>query len=139
MIWDILGEKLTAAGLGKFDDGTDEGDMFILDMPAETRKGIGLYAPLDGIKINPHLPGFYKPDIKVIVRDVNVQAGIARANAVMKALTIDKEELYEANDQHGRIMLKIFYPSKLPIQYPRQDGNTIEWSLNFTTAFTILE
>lgn len=137
MIWDIITDKIVAAGLASVEQ--DQEDIFIQDLPADIKRGVGLFAPLNGIQISPYLPGFYKPDLRIIVRDYEVASGTAKANRIMKILTIDAEEIYEATDERGRVMLKVFYPKQLPIQFPRQDGNGIEWALSFQTAFSINE
>lgn len=134
MIWDIIANKIEAAGLGSLEE-----DIFIQDLPADVRSGIGMFAPLTGIEISPYMPGFYKPDIRIIVRDFDVAAGIAKADRIMKILTVEGEEVYPATVERGRVVLKVFYPKQLPIQFPRQDGNGIEWALSFQTAFAVTE
>lgn len=132
MIWDIIIDKIVAAGLG-----TPGQNLFEQRMPSDVLQCIGLLEPLDGIKIDPHMPGFYKPDLKIIVRHNEIGAGKALSTQLMDLLTITGEEFYAGTPERGRVMLKIFYPRSLPIQFPSLVGNTTEWSLNFQTAFTI--
>lgn len=132
MIWDILEKKITDAGIAV--SGTT---MFRQFMPATIRIGVMLKMPLTGVAIDPYLPGYYKPLLQVIVRHTDAQEGEAMAQAVMEALTINKAEFYDANDEHGAVQIMKFYPRELPIRFPRLDGNELEWSLNFETAFTM--
>ncbi|WP_276122563.1 minor capsid protein [Pararhizobium qamdonense] len=132
MIWDIIVKKIEDAGLG------EEGvTLFRSTIPADKTVAIGLFEPLDGIRVDPHLPHFYKPNLKVIVRHNKISVGRKLANAVMGLLTVTGEEVYEANDERGAVHLKVFYPKSLPIQFPAASGNATEWSLNFQTAFTL--
>jgi hypothetical protein len=133
MIWDIIGQKINTAGLGTFGE-----DMFVQAMPEDVNQGVAMFAPLDGIRMDPHLPSFYKPTIKIIVRDSKIERGAAKAKQIMDLLTVTGEEVYEANGERGKAVLKVFYPQALPIQFPRLDGNAIEWSINFQTAFHMI-
>lgn len=132
MIWDIVVAKIEAAGLGR------SGETIFRDtIPADKKVAIGLYEPLQGITVSPHLPHYYKPELKIIVRHNKVGEGRALANALMKLLTIEGEEFYEANDERGEAMLKVFFPRALPIQFPSSVGNLTEWAVNFQTAFVV--
>lgn len=132
MIWDILEKKLIDAGLAEAGK-----TLFRQTMRAETPVGVMMRAPLSGIPVDPYLPGFYKPNLQVIVRHHDPVLGEKLANAVVKTLTIEAPEDHEATEEHGRVRIQVFYPRTLPIQFPRLDGNTIEWSINFVTAFSI--
>lgn len=132
MIWDILEAKIEAAGLAK--SGVS---MFRQFMPADVKVGIMFKAPLTGIEIDPYLPGYYKPTLQVIVRHTHPQQGEKLANAVMETLTVEGPEFHEATEEHGRVQIIRFYPRELPIRYPRLDGNSLEWSLNFSAIFVI--
>lgn len=132
MIWDIISKKLSDAGLGV------EGEtMFEKRFPADADIGIGFFEPLGGIVVDPHRPGFFKPELQIIVRHKNITEGTELAKAVMKTLTVKGEKFYPANAERGAVMLKVFYPQTLPIQFPALDGNCTEWSVNFTTAFSL--
>lgn len=132
MIWDILLDKLEAAGIA-----TRGQDLYLHTFPAEVSVGVMLKAPLTGVLVDPHIPGFHKPNLQAIVRHTQPELGETLATRVSRALTVSREEFYLATAVRGRVRLAVFYPRQLPIQYPRLDGNTIEWSLNFTTAFSI--
>lgn len=135
MIWDILEQKLVAAPLSLA--AVDGVTLFRHTMPSEIAKGIMLKNPLTGIKVDPYLPGFYKPNLQVIVRHTNPEFGDILSDEVVQALRIDEPEDYPQFERRGKTRLHVFYPSTLPIQFPRLDGNGFEWSLNFTTAFAI--
>ncbi|OCP21899.1 MULTISPECIES: minor capsid protein [unclassified Ensifer] len=132
MIWDIIVKKIVDAGLGVSGE-----TIYRSTIPADAKVAIGLFEPLDGIHVNPSLPDFYKPGLKVIVRHNKISEGRKLANDLMKLLTVTAEEIYEANAERGRVHLKVFYPKALPIQFPSAVGNLTEWSINFQTAFTM--
>lgn len=132
MIWDILETKLTAAGLG-----VSGQSMFRQFMPATVKIGVMLKAPLTGVAIDPYLPGYYKPTLQVIVRHTNPEVGEKLAMDVMEALTVQGPEFHAATSEHGAVQIMRFFPRELPIRFPRLDGNELEWSLNFETAFVI--
>jgi hypothetical protein len=132
MIWDIISDKIETAGLATVGE-----NLFEQRMPNDPAVCVGMFEPLDGVKIDPHLPGYYKPNLKIIVRHNEVGAGKKLATDIMNLLWLSAEEIHEATPERGRVDLKIFYPKSLPIQFPSLIGNLTEWSLNFTTAFTI--
>jgi hypothetical protein len=132
MIWDIISKKIEDAGLGEFGV-----TIFRGTMPAENKVAIGFFEPLDGITVDPYLPDFYKPTLKVIVRHNKISEGRKLADQVMRLLTVTAEEFYEANADRGEVCLKVFHPRALPIQFPSAVGNLTEWSINFQTAFTM--
>ena len=99
MIWDIISKKLSDAGLGV------EGEtMFEKRFPADADIGIGFFEPLGGIVVDPHRPGFFKPELQIIVRHKNITEGTELAKAVMKTLTVKGEEFYPANAERGAVM-----------------------------------
>lgn len=133
MIWDIIEQKLTAAGIASEEDGT----LFIDEMPADVRVGVMLKSPLTGVRVDECLPGYYKPRLQVIVRHTDPVEGAEKAKAVVAALTAAGVEHYPATTERGAVQINRFYPDALPIRYPRLDGDTIEWSCNFNTSFSI--
>jgi hypothetical protein len=132
MIWDIIQKKIEDAGLAVGGE-----TLFLQNFPGDVSVGIGMFEPLEGVHIDPYMPGLHKPDLKIIVRHSNVADGAALARQVMNLLTITAEEAYAATADRGAVMLKVFYPRSLPIQFPALSGNGIEWALVFQTAFTI--
>jgi hypothetical protein len=132
MIWDILADKIQAAGLASIGE-----DLYLNTFPAETRIGIMLRSPLTGVKIDPYIPGFYKPSLQVIVRHSDPVEGDRLANRLLDVLTITAPEIHDETEDRGQVKISVFYPRELPIQFPRLDGNGIEWSINFVTAFSI--
>lgn len=135
MIWDILQKKIEDAGIASEAAET----LYLNEMPGDLKEGVMMRAPLSGVRIDPFIPGFYKPTLQFIVRHTRAVEGEKMAYRLMNALKIQAEETYPATDERGQVQLKVFFPRELPIQYPRLDGGTIEWSLNFTTAFTLGE
>jgi hypothetical protein len=130
MIWDIIRKKLDDAGLAQ--SGVD---MFEETMPGEVVRGVMLRSPLTGIVIDPYIPGFHKPSMQVIIRHTDPVVGRKLALDIVDALTVKAIEDYPATAERLAVRLSVFYPKTLPIQYPRLEGNAIEWSINFTTAF----
>lgn len=132
MIWDILEAKIVDAGLGQ--PGVS---LFRGFMPSDVRVGVMFRHPLQGVRINPYIPGFYRPTLQAIVRHHDPVAGSLLAGQVMKKLTVQGRENHPATAERGAVLISMFYPRELPIQFPRLDGNGIEWSINFITAFSI--
>lgn len=135
MIWDILEKKLMDANL--IVPAVPGSTIFRHTMPATAAKGVMFKNPLTGIPVDPYLPGFYKPSLQAIVRHVDPEIGDTLSDQIVKALQVDEPEDFGPTDKRGRVRIHVFYPSTLPIQFPRLDGNGFEWSLNFTTAFAI--
>lgn len=132
MIWDILVKKIEDAGLGQQGQ-----SLFVGTIPDSVTSAIMIKPPLSGVRVDPNLPDYFKPSIQLIVRDGDVSAGDAKAQALLDCLTISGEESYPATAERGGVQLKLFFPDTLPIRYPRLDGNSYEWSLNFNTAFVL--
>lgn len=132
MIYDVLEKKLFDANIG-----LSESNVFREYMPADIKSGVLIRSPLSGIKIDPNIPGWYKPRLQMIVRHHDIEAGINLAGQVVKAVRVEKSEIHEQTE-NGRVRVAIFTPEHLPIQFPRSDGNGIEWSINFTTAFAFI-
>lgn len=132
MIWDIIQGKIENAGLAVTGQ-----SLFLDEMPSDVKVGVMMKSPLAGVKVDPHLPGYYTPALQIIVRHNNPVAGNELANQLMKLLTVEKPETHEATPERGRAQINLFFPLSLPIRYPRLTGDTIEWSLNFRTSFTM--
>lgn len=132
MIWDILRDKIVDAGIAV----TGE-TLFLSEFPPDVKIGVMMREPLDGVKVDPHLPCYHKPNLQMIVRHINPVAGAAMAMAVSDVLTINQVENYPATAERGKVQLNVFYPRTLPIRFPRLESDLIEWSINFTTSFTL--
>lgn len=130
MIYDILEKKLTDTGLV-----TAGVSLFRDYMPAECEIGVMIRTPLTGIKIDPHIEGWHKTTMQVITRHVDPVEGATMAANVCKLLIVQAPETYEASAERGRAHINVFYPSTLPIRYPRLEGNGLEFSQHFTAAF----
>lgn len=115
---------LEAANIGVAND-----QIFTDHMPAEIPTGVLLRLPLEGVKIDHYMPGFYKTRLQAIVRAQRHTTGQAIADKVLKALTLRQRTDFED------MLLMQMLPDHLPITYPRSDGNGIEWSLNFCLAY----
>lgn len=130
MIHDILEDKLAAAG---FVPGTS---LFRNFMPASCTIGVMTKVPLQGLPIDPHMPGHYKGRMQVIVRHKEPDLGARMADRVQKILTLTAaRERYPATAERGEVHLDVFQPETLPITFPRLDGNGYEWSQHFYCVF----
>lgn len=135
MIWDILEQKLIDTQLVV--PAVSGTTLFRHTMPGTATKGVMFKNPLSGIPVDPYLPGFYKPNLQAIVRHIDPEAGDELSQQVIDALQVDEPEDFPETAKRGRVRIHVFYPNILPIQFPRLEGNGFEWSLNFTTAFSI--
>lgn len=133
MIWNILQQKIETAGVASE---ADE-NLYLNEMPGDVSVGVMMKSPLSGIRIDPHIPGYYKPILQFVVRHSDPVEGEKMAARLQDALTIETVENYSATTERGAVQINVFYPRELPIRYPRLDGGSIEWSLNFVTSFSI--
>ncbi|AMB48263.1 minor capsid protein [Methylobacterium sp. AMS5] len=130
---DCITDYLAAEGLG-----TVGKDLFEHEMPANTKVGILLRTPLEGIKICHELPGYYRGRaLQAIVRAQKDETGWPLAGRLSKALTLYKREF---KDSEGRLVMRINHllPQTLPITYRRSDGNGKEWSINLDASYVLL-
>lgn len=132
MIWDILEKKISDAGLAVVGE-----TLFRFTMSPEYSIGVMLKQPLIGVANDPYMPGWHRPVLQVVVRHNDPVEGEALALAVQQTLRVDGPEQHPATSTRGAVQISLFFPREYPIQFPRQDGRTIEWSLNFVTAFSI--
>jgi hypothetical protein len=134
VIHDILEKKLTTIGL------TAGQSLFRHYMPADASIGAMTRVPLQGLPIDPHIPGRYKGRIQVIVRHKEPDLGNTLATRVQRALEMrGAREIYEATKERGAVHLDMFQPETLPIFFPRLDGNGYEWSQTYLCAFGVSE
>lgn len=130
MIWDIIEEKLIAAGYGPVGQ-----SVFREHMPADIKIGIMLKSPLTGIPVDTYLPAFYKTPLQIIVRHTDAGLGEVMAKSVMSLVSTEAPCSYAATPERGASILHRMMPSRLPIRFPRLEGNGFEWSLNFDAVF----
>lgn len=131
MRYDLIVAYLQAQGLG-----TAGVDVFAHRMPAHVKSGILIRGPLDGIKHDHYIPGYFKAPIQVIYRHFDQVTGDTKAKQISAALTLHNCQFSDAGvpAMHVQQML----PNTLPIHYPRLEGEGIEWSLNFDTVYCLL-
>lgn len=129
MIYDILEDKLSTIG---FEIGNT---LFRNVFPGDVSIGIMIRTPLGGVKIDPGIPGWYRPDMQIVTRHIDPYDGYNMALQVQKVLTFQGSQSYPKSIDRGPAKLTLFFPETLPIQFPRLEGNGIEWSQMFNTAF----
>lgn len=132
MIWDIIEQKLVNGGYGQV-----AVNIFREHMPGDVKIGFMLKSPLSGIPVDPYLPGFHKTPLQVIVRHTDPAVGEVVANNVMKLLSTEAAKSYPATSERGALILHRLMPDRLPIRFPRLEGNGFEWSLNFRAVYAI--
>jgi hypothetical protein len=130
VIYDILEKKLADSGLV-----TPGQSLFRGFMPGDCQIGVMIRAPLSGIEIDPFIEGWHKTHLQVITRHTDPVEGDKMANEVSRILFVEKPEFYEASAERGPAHINLFYPISLPIQYPRLEGNSLEFSQHFQAAF----
>ncbi|MFA9261788.1 MAG: minor capsid protein [Undibacterium sp.] len=131
MIWDILVKKIEDAGLGIAGE-----SIFVGNMPAGLKSGVMIKFPLSGIDIDYYIPGYFIPDIQIIVRNSDPYLGEKIANDVMKAVSMQNQSFPATFDRRA-VHVNMLIPSKLPIRFPALEGNSIEFSLNFISSFSV--
>lgn len=132
MIFDILETKLAAVG---FQAGRPQNGLFRYTMPADVVTGVMLRTPLDGVKVNPHMTGFYTAEIQAIVRHFDPVEGMAMAQRVVEALKVEVREDYPPSVERGPAHITHCWPCDLPILFPRLEGNGYEISVHMRTSF----
>ena len=130
MIYDILESKLIA-------DGFQAGfDLFRNHMPADISVGVMTRVTLQGLPIDPHIPGYYRGEMQVITRHSDRRLGDVMAARVQRILEVTGgHTTYPANDERGEVTLDLFQPITLPINFPRLSGNGFEFSQHFKCVF----
>ena len=127
---DLFAQALQTATLGVI--GTS---LFIHHMPSTTEQGILIKVPLQGIKRDPSMPGYYKTEIQMIIRHNNTTTGEALANSVMNLFHSHARVEYLDEDDDLVFAVKQMFAQSKPIRYPLSEGNLTEWSINFDVTF----
>lgn len=131
MIFDILEKKLTESGLVVPGE-----SLFRGSMPGETQVGVMTKVPLTGIPVDPHIEGRFRAKIQIITRHTDPVHGEKLANDVSRVLFVETIERHELEDgTKGSIHL--FYPMTLPVQFPRLEGNGLEFSQHFEAVWVV--
>ncbi|PZR92252.1 MAG: hypothetical protein DI537_13780 [Stutzerimonas stutzeri] len=130
MIFDVLTQRLVDKGLGVPGE-----SIFHNFMGAEVMRGVMFRTPLTGIPVDPYIEGRHSADIQVITRHTDPVEGMNLANAVSRALVLESPRVFEIAG--NRIQVSIIYPKTMPIQFPRLEGNNLEFSQHFFTVFAM--
>jgi hypothetical protein len=134
MIFDIMEKKITDAGLGEAGV-----SLFRSFMPSECTIGVMTRVPLEGLPVDPHMLTRYKGRMQIITRHTDPVLGAKLASGVAKALTVWSLEYHSPSSERGKATISLFIPETLPIQFPRLEGDGIEWSQHFKTVFAFDE
>lgn len=133
MIYDILLGKLEALGYVRGQT------LFTGTIPGDVNRAVMLRVPLEGVKIDPYIPGRYSGPVQVVIRDTDVGRGDRAARAAQKALRVEARERYEATQERGRAHLDLCQPRTLPVVYPRLESNIFEWAQTFDLIYGLEE
>lgn len=132
MIFDILEAKIQDAGLG-----VPGQSLFRSYMPSNTGVAVMTRVPLEGLSIDPLMPGRYKGRIQVITRHSDPVAGYKLATDVADVLQVQGFEEHPATADRGAATISLFIGETLPIEFPRLESDMIEWSQHFNVVFTL--
>lgn len=130
MIYDIFEAKIATLGL------VPGVQLFRNTLPAHVEIGVMVRASLSGIVFDPSLPGWHKTELQIVTRHVDPVEGNALALAISDVLTVESTELHPASAERGPARIASCHPKTLPIQFPRLEGNGLEFSQGFFTAFS---
>lgn len=103
-------------------------DSYASSMPADVPRGVLFRLPLNGVPIDPELPGYRKTSIQVIVRDASREEGEERCLILMDALTMNETFLENFKITYMR-------PRHDPIDYPRSGSGYVEFSVNYDVRY----
>lgn len=130
MIFDILEAKIASAGLGILGQ-----SVFRSFMPDDCTQGVMFRVPLTGITVDPFIEGWVNSRLQMIVRHTDPVLGRIYCDELTRILVVERPENHPQNSERNEVTLSIFYPETEPIQFPRLDGNGIEWSQHFRMAY----
>ncbi|MBO6507507.1 MAG: hypothetical protein JJ979_03310 [Roseibium sp.] len=109
--------------------------LFAAEMPAECDRGVLVRYPLDGVAIDPELPGYHRFDLEVIVRAKTVEDGDMLANQVMSVFHFDeRKDVVDLGSGTVKFTINYMKPRTLPRIFPRMEGNGREWSFSVNTC-----
>lgn len=128
MIFDVLIKKMVDAGLGE-----PGKSLFVQAMGAEVMVGTVFKTPLTGIAVDHYIEGRFISTLQAIVRHTDPVLGMELANKVIAALRVQGPEVHELPS--GRTHISLFEPLTMPIQFPRLEGNGLEFSIQFRSVF----
>lgn len=105
--------------------------LFLRSMPSGLVSCIMIRPPLGGLKREPENLSLYKGSIQMVIRDVDSVQGEIKAKSVERALTsLGREKIQEGGTLH------FFVPETEPVQFPRLDGDGLEFSQHFKVAYS---
>jgi hypothetical protein len=88
--------------------------------------GVLVKSPLDGMKVDPEMPGYVTGAIQIVVRHKDPIAGDALAKEISTKLTVKGTPMPLTG-----YTLKCFYPMSEPIMFPPNDAALFEFSVTF--------
>lgn len=109
-------------------------DLFEHHIPESATEGLLMKLPMDGIKVNHYVDGFYRGRFQIILRSKSHADGDIKAPLINAALTFRERTFIDSN---GHLLMNILQclPTTLPVVYPRSAGNVYEWSCNFEAQY----
>lgn len=103
--------------------------VFINFMPSEVSLGILLRDYFGGTRVIPELPGYYKASYMMVVRCVDMDAGLELMSQAVLALTLTVGEELSGHT------FKYMRPRNLPFTYAPSPGQNIEIAVNMDCCF----
>lgn len=104
--------------------------IYMYHMPEKDVEAILLLHSMSGVRLDANLPGYKKGKLQAIIRSDNFESGYAIAKSVIDAFKVVKSRTI------GSVYLHFVEPLQDPVAFPKSKGNFIEFSVNFTTAYT---
>lgn len=121
---ETIAQVLQTAGIGTI--GTD---LFYHTMP-DVEEGVLLRLPLNGVRVDPELPLFFRTKLQVILRTLTFAEIDARAQEIIDTLVMQRR-------QFPGLWINYIRLYTLPITFPRSEGNTLETSINFDCCYVM--
>ena len=106
-------------------------NLFIEAMPAKVNEGVMFRSDYYGTPIDHELPGYRKTEFQMIVRSAKYKDGRDLAVAISNLLTFGEKQV-------SGMAFQFLRPIHEPVSYPLSQGDLLEFSVNFETAYAIV-
>lgn len=106
--------------------------IFVNSMPAACMRGVLLREKIKGTTIDYELPGYFRAKYQIIVRCVDYLTGEQLMEKVFACLTLSEQDVETVHYNYSR-------PITEPVSFPLSEGNLLEFTADFDTAYYILD